>query len=147
MRIATAKIGKRNHIQRIEMSSDVHPNVTIKAAAAAAIVIAPNIAKNHRNILVQRINRNHRQMTVHLVQSKVTSHYRRVNGISVQQPHPVMSMVSQSNCKHYSNKWVKPLKFVGNRFNVEEEAGIDQQWCVAKTTANSEITLIACYRK
>lgn len=63
IRIVTAKTGKRNHIPRIAMSSDDQRNEMKKDAPVTAI--ARKTAKNQRNIPIQRLNRNHRQMTVH----------------------------------------------------------------------------------
>lgn len=80
----TAKIEKRNPNQKIEMSSEVHQN----ARNVVVDAIAPTIAKNHRNIQVRKLNRNHHQVIVHLVRSKVTSHHRMVNVIKRRRQQP-----------------------------------------------------------
>lgn len=81
-----AKIGKRNRIQRTEMSFGDHQNETTEAADAAAI--APNRAKNHRNIQVRKINQNHHRMTAHSARSKAMCHPNRIaNGIITNYQH------------------------------------------------------------
>lgn len=94
IRIGTVKTGKRNHIPRIAIMSSVDQRNVMKKDALV-IAIARKTAKNQRNIPIQRLNPNHRQMTVHSVRSKVIFHQRIVNGLSASKQHQVMQMVSK----------------------------------------------------
>lgn len=92
-RDVTVKSVKRNHNQRIVMSSDDHRNEMNEIVADAA-VIALIIAKNHqRNTRQQQINRNHRQMIAHLVQSKAMFHHPIAKATNDRAHHRVMQMV------------------------------------------------------
>lgn len=92
-RDVTVKNVKRNRNQRIVMSSDDHRNVMNEIVADVAAIVSI-IAKNHqRNTRQQQINRNHRQMIAHLVQSKATFHHLIAKVINDLAHHRVMQMV------------------------------------------------------
>lgn len=90
IRDAAARTEKRNHIQRIEMSSVDHRNGMNETADAVAI--APIIARKRRNNRHQRLNPNRHRMTVHSVRSRATFRHPIARGTNDQR-HQVMQMV------------------------------------------------------
>lgn len=87
----TVKRERKNHIQRIETSSDDHRNVMIEIVVVVAIVSIT--AKNHQNLIRRlKIIQNH-HLTI--VQNNVTLRHRivRIANDSTQQHHQMTQMV------------------------------------------------------